>query len=166
MWTFSRSHSNFLKEWASLSRCCCGCVLPPSFRPCFQFIEYIKCTLPAIDSSSASCISQCQTQPTTTYVTIAVNIIDMTFSKPTGPLLLVPETVLSAVYILLVLMCDYRHYPAVTIPSGSTKITIEKVSPSHHNFIALLASPSGDTVNDNLPNGLSSVFVTGDSWTY
>lgn len=33
------------------------------------------------------CITQWQTKPTTTYVTIPVNIVSMTFSKPTGPTL-------------------------------------------------------------------------------
>ena len=64
---------------------------------------------------------------------------------------------------------DYRYYSAVTIPKGSTKITIEEVSPSRHNFIAILGVLSGATLNGNynvLPNGLSVEFLAGATWTY
>ena len=57
----------------------------------------------------------------------------------------------------------------MTIPTGSTGITIEEVSPSRNNFIAVLGSPSGDTLNGEynvLPNGLSVEFLAGSSWTY
>ena len=64
---------------------------------------------------------------------------------------------------------DYRYYPAVTIPKGSTKITIEEVSPSHHNFIVILGVSSGGTLNGNynvLPNGLSVEFLAETTWMY
>ena len=67
------------------------------------------------------------------------------------------------------IFADYRYYPAVTIPKGSTKITIEEVSPSLHNFIAILGVSSGDTLNGNyevLPNGLSEEFLAKATWTY
>ena len=64
---------------------------------------------------------------------------------------------------------DYRYYPAVTIPRGSTRITIEEVTASRHNFIAILGSSSGDILNGNynvLPSGLSLKFLAGATWTY
>ena len=64
---------------------------------------------------------------------------------------------------------DYRYYPAVTIPRGSTRIMVEEVSPSRQNFIAVLGTTSGDALNGNynvLPNGLSVEFLGGATWTY
>lgn len=66
-------------------------------------------------------------------------------------------------------LSEYRYYPALTIPLGSTDISVHETTPSQSNFLAFKGSETLDFINGHLtvlPLGIASKPFAGNIWTY
>lgn len=66
-------------------------------------------------------------------------------------------------------LLDYRYYLALTLPNGSTQISISEVTPSTSNYIALKAQRSQYFINGNfrvLHAGHTPLTFAGSLWSY
>lgn len=64
---------------------------------------------------------------------------------------------------------EYKYYPVLTIPPGSTHISIHEITPSPLNFLALRGQQTLDSVNEDytvLSGGVTSLAFAGNTWTY
>lgn len=68
-----------------------------------------------------------------------------------------------------IISSGYRYYQTVTIPSGSTQISIIETTPTPSNYLALKGLQTLDFVNGDFivfPQGTSNRTFAGNIWTY